>query len=488
MPSNAAEHHIRTLVLVVIAFLVVTDGGVPYAAAAIAFAVLSAALAVTAKLSSHRPLLHRLRVGSLAAGLLVCIQAGLQVRWDETGVAAHPIWQHLTEQFGTLGGTLAIARMQAIWELPGALIPFVAFAVAILLFRRGPSAGRYWSFLAVLGTVFATYGLLQSMFFPTWHFGERSLYSDSLTGFYVNRNVAASLMTLTALATAVVIDRDIARFEGHHWQRLFLGRTSWRTVDQRLALNGVVFLVQFAAIFLTRSRAGAFIGLFAISTFLALRWRDHFAGSVRFSGRWRWLVGLGLVAGLVLFLAGRVADRYDVQGLEDGRWCVYPAMMRMAFDNLPWGVGLGGFTNAFASYRDPLCGVAGIWDSAHDLYIQGLATMGIVFPLILSFAVLLLAPPLVKSMQRGSQARPQALATVIAIVALAVHSIVDFPLEIPGNATILAVMIATTIAASTDRRRTRHRRARKTVGSEAALEAGHPDEQRPFGVDVSATR
>ena len=488
MLSNAAEHHFRTLVMTVIGFLVVTDGGVPYAAAAIAFAVLSAVMAVTASVTSHRPLLHRLRLAALAAGLVVCVQAGLQVRWDETGVAAHPIWQHLTEQFGVVGGTAAITRLQALWELPGALIPFVAFAAALLLFRRASSASRFWTFLAVLGTVFATYGLLQSMFFPTWHFGERTFYSDSLTGFYVNRNVAASLMTLTALATVVVLDRDIARFDASHWQRLVLGRTRWRTADRQLAINVAMLLVQFAAIFLTRSRAGAFIGLLAISTFLVLRWRDHFAGAVRLSGRWPWLIGLGLVVVLVLLLAGRVADRYDVQGLEDGRWCVYPGMMRMAVDNLPWGVGLGGFTNAFASYRDPLCGVAGIWDCAHDLYIQGIATMGIVFPLILGFAVLLLAPPLVAAMRRDGQARPQALATLIAIVALAVHSIVDFPLEIPANATILAVMIATTIAASTDRLRTHHWRVRKTARSEATRKTGHPDEQSPLGAAGSAGR
>lgn len=461
MHSNAAEQHLRTLLLAVIGFLVLADGGVPYAATAVAFAVLSAVMAITATSTSHRPLLHRLRLASLAAGLVVCVQVGLQLRWDETGVTAHPIWQHLAEQFGAGGGAPAITRMQALWELPGALMPFVSFSIAILLFRRATSADRFWTFLAVLGTGFATYGLLQSMLFPTWHFGERTFYVDSLTGFYVNRNVAASLMTLTALATAVVLDRDVARFDASHWQRLFLGRTKWRSADQRLAINVAMLLVQLAAIFLTRSRAGAFIGLLSISTLLYFRWRDHFSGAMRTAGRWPLLVGLGLAATLTLLLAGRVADRYDVQGLEDGRWCVYPAMIRMAIDNLPWGVGLGGFTNAFASYRDPLCGVGGIWDSAHDLYIQGLATMGIVFPLILVLAVLMLAPPLVAAARRDGQARPQALATLISIVALAVHSIVDFPLEIPANATILAVMIATTIAASTDRLRTHHKRVRK---------------------------
>lgn len=458
--SGTRDRNFLAAYMLTLAAAVAGDGAVGYTVSALTFVSFSVMLFFSAGEMFHRLALHRLRGGSLLLSMAIAAHCLATNIWDDTGSIAHPVWQHLVEQFGASGGTRAISRLQAIWELPGALLPMVSFAVAVTVFRHARNVERIWIFLSFLGAVFALYGLMQEALFPHWHFGERTAYTDSLTSFYVNRNVAAAFLLLTSLATLVVLDRDINDVNLIHWKRLLMARSIWRPIDRRIAVFASLFFLQFVAMFLTKSRAGSVVGLFAIFGFIGLQWREYFAG-IRQNASRRALVAAAVICGaFIVLIAGRVSQRYDVQGLEDSRWCVYPAMLKMAFDNLPWGVGLGGFAPAFASYRDATCGIAGIWDSAHDLYIQGVVTMGVLFPIALAAASWIVIPALLEARDGDGPAKAHATATLIAVSALAVHSIVDFPLEIPANTIVLATMIASSIGLATDRRRAGRRRRR----------------------------
>lgn len=460
--------------MLILGAVILTDGGVPYSAAALMFSMLSVLLLLTAAERTERSVLRRLRGLALFVGGVVTVQVVLHTHWDETGRTAHSVWRHLVEEFGEQGGTPAVTRLQAIWELPGALIPLVGFSVSIVLHRHTRAAERFWTMLAMLGGVFAAYGVLQQVLFPTWHFGDRIAYVDSLTGFYVNRNAAAAFLMMTSLATVAVLDRDLGAFDLAHWHRISRQRSRWTDVDRRLAAHVCLLLLEVIALFLTKSRAGSVLGVGAISVFLFLRWRDRFSGQVAVPQKRMLVLGLILVGLLLLLLSGRVAERYDLQGLDDSRWCVYPAITRLAVDSLPWGVGLGGFTNAFSSYRQASCGIAGIWDSAHDLYLQGLVTMGLVFPVIILLLTVALFRPITGALGATKSSRPYAQATVVATATLALHSLVDFPLEIPGNALVLAVMLASSVGISTDRRRWRTRSSHRAGRTSQPLRSREP--------------
>jgi hypothetical protein len=82
----------------------------------------------------------------------------------------------------------------------------------------------------------------------------------------------------------------------------------------------------------------------------------------------------------------------------------------------------------------------------------------VAFPVLLGVVVALLLPPVMRA--RRSPAGGFATAVLIAAAALALHSVVDFPLEIPANAVLFGSMVASTVAMATDPRRSAQRRHR----------------------------
>lgn len=452
--------------LVALTAAVALDGGVGYLGAAIVLTLFCLTLLIGSAIEFRRPSLHRLRLASLVLGLGVVGWTAYQIHWDPSGAAVHSVWRHLAEEFGESGGVRATMRMEAVWSLPVALIPFAAFAAAIPIFRDSGSVRQFWGVVSTIGAIFAIYGALQLSLFPTWHFGERKFYLDNLTGFYVNRNVAAAFLSMASLATLLLLEEEAPRNDPNHLRRLMLGRTRFQSRDRRLLLLVVAFFVQITALFLTGSRAGVAFGAGGIAIFLYLR-RKAFVGGLGWRpSRSALVIAGGVTLIVAALLAGRVGQRLDMQGLDDARWCSYPAMARMAWDNLPWGVGLGGFIHAYAGYRPAECGVGGVWDSAHDGYIQGLATLGLAFPVLVAAIFAFLLPPLLAASRADAQSRSAAQATLIACAILALHSLVDFPLEIPANAALLATMIAATIGLATRRRPIGRRRRTRSKPTE----------------------
>lgn len=429
--GDGRERRLGLVFMVVSAAAVVLDGATTHLGAALVLALFAALQFAAAGLGVQRPVLRRAAAGGVIVAVILAATVVPTLRWSAPNAA----------RFGS----------EALWSLPGALVPVVAFVAAVRIFRRERDSRRLWRFLARLGAVFALWGIAQQAAFPTWHFGQRTAYVDSLTGFYVNRNAAAALLTLTLLAALVDLDRVAERAPLGRWLAVVAGEARLRSVDAATLIAAGVVLIQVIALVLTRSRAGTVCGLLAAAGFAAVRWADHETAAGR-RPSWRRLLPWGLAAAVPLVaLLERVLQRFDHEGLDDARWCVLPGMIETARAALPGGVGLGGFVTAFAPHRDPVCGLAGVWDSAHSAWIQGITTLGLVFPALVLFMVAVLAGPLVAA--RRTAARREAVATIAAVLALVAHSTVDFPLEIPANAVLLAAMVASTLALATAPRR-----------------------------------
>lgn len=449
MSIDESRERLRRLHLGATAVVVLADGGVSYFASALGLLLFSLILMAGASQPVQRPVLRRIRVGSLLIAVAIAAWAVWQAKWIPSGEGAHPAWRNLAEAFGETGGARSVMKMQPLWEIPGTVLPFIAIAAGVPLYRSERSANEAWLTIALAGGAFAVWGILQLTLFPTWNFGDKHFYQDSLTGTYVNRNVAAAFLVMTSLATLVVISRALDRIAFQHLWRVILriGRVTGR--DRRLALFVLLFLVQLVALVLTKSRAGSVIGILAIALFVGLRLPHHVDPAAWKRSRTILAVAAIVLVGFLWLLTGRVAQRLDIQGLEDTRWCVYPAMWQMAVDALPWGVGLGGVVAAFPPYRRAECGLSGTWDSAHDGYLQGLATMGVLFPIVVMVALGLVLPPVVGGLRRHGTPRSLSTASLIALGAMALHAIVDFPLEIPGNAIVLAILCLSAIGAAT---------------------------------------
>jgi O-antigen ligase len=198
--------------------------------------------------------------------------------------------------------------------------------------------------------------------------------------------------------------------------------------------------------FLTASRAGVVLSLFAMIVTFTLHFRHALPAK---SGVWIAMAS-GILVSLALleFLGGTVSSRFDIRGLDDeGRIEAYRSALRIIADH-PWfGTGLGTFAWSFPAYRSPDISMAGIWDIAHSTPLELAAEVG----LPLCGAVCVGWGAMLAILVRGIVRRRDSViplsALAVSMVAL-LHSLIDFSLQIPGYAIMVFALMGTGVARS----------------------------------------
>ena len=106
-----------------------------------------------------------------------------------------------------------------------------------------------------------------------------------------------------------------------------------------------------------------------------------------------------------------------------------------------FGTGAGSFYNTYLRYRTPR---DGYFDHAHNDYAEIAADNGLVGVAFLGGFVLLTLACGIRILlkRRSSLPRGIAFGTLMAVVALIIHSTVDFNLQLPANALTLVVVMA----------------------------------------------
>jgi hypothetical protein len=297
-------------------------------------------------------------------------------------------------------------------------------------------------------------------------FGAKEYYQGSLTAPFVNRNTAATFYGVTLVAL-------ICQFQRRYIPRLLdRNRRLWPS-----DVNGywvgtlcVATAVTFAAPLLTNSRAGITstaigMGVYVIGMLVLPPPAEKgfgFPQALLFRRTTRLMLGAaGALVALSIFwlFAGRALLRAEIQGTEDGRFCVLPGIWRATMDNFWTGIGPGGFQVYFPAYRNPECGLFGFWEMAHNAYLDGFLAFGLPFPLILISGSIFLLRLLVRGVFDRRRMRPVVWAGIACFIIVLIHSTLDFSIQIPGfaawSATFLALVM--TICA----KRTKHSQTSK---------------------------
>lgn len=420
------------------------NGGEWRIGADVSLALFSLILLGVAFLPIRRGALRRLQWVGLAM-----VAGCIAWAWVQTfGLAdtrwANPVWDHLGQQFGERGSMVAVVRYQPLWELPGLVTPFLAFIAALALFRDRRALTRLAFALVTIGVTFAVYGMAQQLLFPEWHFGVRYIV-DSLTGFYVYRNAAAALLLITLCANLYIVEGLIKTVRLRDLIADVIAKRRIRRSHLPVIILIGCALLQFVAIAFTKSRAVSVLSLVVVV--IAVSWLIRSSGGRLSLSKVKIAAIVGGVVVLVFLGIGEgVLNRFDTQGFDDARWCLYPSLWRMVMDNMPFGVGFGGFTPAFPSYRDPVCGVTAVWERAHNSYIQGLATAGVAFPILFVLFAYSVSGPLFRMARKVEREGFAARVVLLLALEMALHSVVDFPLEIPGNAVVYLSFMGAVLA------------------------------------------
>jgi O-antigen ligase len=364
--------------------------------------------------------------------------------------APHPLWREAASNLALpLQPSVAIARDQPWFELGRPLLCILAIAGGFVVGADRNRARLLVKVIAWSGVAYAAYGILSHLLDPSrilWR--EKQAYVESVTGTFINHNTAATYFGSCAVAWSLLL-----------WERLRLempdGPLRWGKMAMRLSVAApkeivIAFAMLFlclAAMFMTGSRAGVVLSLLALTVGFILFFRRDLP---RRSGLWLALVGAAAAALVLLqVMGGGVNARFDAEGVADAaRLKTYAATWRMIVDH-PWfGTGQGTFAYAFPAYRSADNSMWGVWDIAHNTVLEIAADMGLPVAALVVVAWIVILVVLLRGavIRRRDRIIPIAAAAVGLLAAL--HSLVDFSLQIPGYAIVALALIGAGLAQS----------------------------------------
>jgi O-antigen ligase len=224
------------------------------------------------------------------------------------------------------------------------------------------------------------------------------------------------------------------------------GQQAWGQAG--LAMFAAVILV--VSLLFSLSRGGMLSATLSVTVLLGLLWRR--IRSRRLA--WSLAVGLPLIVGaMVTWIGvGAITERFSSpEGVSNeasfrSRALIWQAVVR----NIPpfvWtGSGAGTFEESFASYTPP--GSSARWDKAHNDYLQFAWETGVAGIVLFGFAaarfVRRYAWPAVT--ERRDSLDMFRVGLTVSLMSLALHSLVDFNLQIGANGFLFALLAGLLVA------------------------------------------
>jgi O-antigen ligase len=228
------------------------------------------------------------------------------------------------------------------------------------------------------------------------------------------------------------------------------------------SLDLSVFFFVFAAVLVNSSKAGQVLGLVG-AVFAAWRFRSELF-QANISRASAVILGVVFVLAIaVLVLPGFVlshskwSELASTGGSLEGRLLAYEVCIRALPESGIFGTGAGTFRHVFPYYTSYLEDeIEGFWYHAHQDWLQGLIEWG--YAGFIGWGILFggAVRRLWNRSRKAIRENREEITSSIALLALAVvllHSLVDFPLQIPAIQSLVVVYLA---IAWSDSRKGRH--------------------------------
>jgi O-antigen ligase len=416
-------------------------------------AVLFPALVVLYELSllirgEHHPVaIRHLKVPAALFGAAVLWILIQNATWTPAW-SHHPIWQMAADALDKpIDGSISVNRDLTTLALLRLITAASVFWIAIQLCRDASRADfLLWS-VAAIGCAYAAYGLFAFALTPgrvLW-FENRYLQHVFVTSTFINPNSFVAYAGIGFIAICGLILRlyrhEFASVGGS--SRFRMATFIEVTGRKGAALLGGASVI-LVALLMSGSRGGivsTILGLLVLGA-LTLKPRQR-----RFAEQRQAIIafiafGALLVAAAFLAFGDVAVGKIAQQGFRDeSRLAVYTIAMRSIVGAPLLGYGYGTFADVFPMFRDQSVGTSGMWQMAHDTYLEIFQGLGLVFGSMLVASIVLLALRCVKG--AVTRQRNEMMPCVAAGVAflLGVHALVDFSLQIQAVAiTFMAVL------------------------------------------------
>ncbi|HKY95639.1 MAG TPA: O-antigen ligase family protein [Kiloniellales bacterium] len=364
----------------------------------------------------------------------------------------HPAWHEMRSVLDVdVAGSLALAPDRAWTALMRLLSYAAAFWLALHLLRRRGLADRFLWLLVVAGVGYALYGLIV-------HLGglreilwiDKYSYWESLTSTFINRNSYAAYAGMGLVVTVGLLLEQLRRM-------VLPAHLGWRGrlvhfLDHMgfgVWLLAAAFLVLLAALLLTGSRGGllaTLVGLVAV------------VFTVGGGGRKRLILAVVLLIALGGFVAMQSAalverrlgqvDR-EMEGLSGSRLALYGLTLEAIALRPLAGSGLGSFPAIYLERRDEASGTEALNQvRVHNSYLEIALEAGVPAALLLFGTLGTILVLQLRSLPRAGVERRFAGIAAAATLLFAVHSLIDFPVQMPGIAVTFAALAGMGLAQS----------------------------------------
>lgn len=331
------------------------------------------------------------------------------------------------------------------------------YLLVVGLFRTRKRLSVLLGVLVVSGVVQAFYGTMMTLSGLEWLIvGPKDFHVGHATGTFVNRNHLAGYLELTLAAGIglLLALRQVGRFR---WAGLF---DTLMGPKMRLRLALIIMVI---GLVMTHSRMGntAFFSslLLAGGLFLVFDKQHRLRNGLLLASIL--LIDMLIVSqyfGLDRLKERLVNTRFSdvvvdgavVEQANELRGTVFNQALPLATER-PWiGQGAGSFETVFPPYAGDL---PLHYDHAHNDFLQFFIEYGVIGSLPLGLFVLVSLFYALKAMtqQHSLYRSGVGCGAALGIVALMLHSLTDFNLQIPSNAATYVVICAIAVLASTHR-------------------------------------
>lgn len=307
--------------------------------------------------------------------------------------------------------------------------------------------GRRMRFLVLALAVCTGYALFGMI---SLHAGDTLLglpkwaYFNVATGPFVNRNSFATFLSLGAVLALGMAGGEVVR----RWQRHRHDGTPpnfWGN----LILYVVAYLGLLVVILATESRMGLVACLAGSLVVVLLT-----IGAMRRLGPLLYALPVTLIAGTAVFLSYGKGFFERLETLDTAteiRGELYQQVMELIMLR-PWtGFGGGTFGVAFPIVHAPPVNPDYVWERAHSSYLSLFAETGLIFGLLPVLALGWIAWRMLANLVRGKGSWTSQAIAIGAITVAAVHSTVDFSLEVNAVTFLFLTVVAAGLASASRR-------------------------------------
>jgi putative inorganic carbon (HCO3(-)) transporter len=333
------------------------------------------------------------------------------------------------------------------------LAAFVALAMLSIGLARalGRASVTALAFgIAGIGLVLAVFGLIQRSTgtLKIYGFWSPVHHPYQIYGPFVNRNHFAGWMIMAiplAIGVAFAAIASAGKAKRTDWRNRILWLAS--PDGNRFAWATFCVFAMGVALMLTLSRSGIAVFFVTMGIVAVVLMRRLRAGGRR-AARTLAVSIIAVVALGVLAWTGLepIVNRFATGQSISGRLPGWTGAIRIARAFPVTGSGINTYRTAMLYYstRAP---DGPYWDTAHDDYLQVAAEGGLLVVIPVVIAIVVVAREIRRRLREDHDDRVYWIraGAAIGMIAIALQELVDFSLQIPGNAVLLAVLCAIAI-------------------------------------------